>query len=67
MDLGGVAKSIPNPFPEAPLQIGPVSISWLRIFVFAAARAHRRNLRLINGTKLGRAMRATFQDPIPPR
>jgi branched-chain amino acid transport system permease protein len=61
--FSGVAKSIPNPFPEAPLQIGPVSISWLRIFVFAAALALiAGTYALINGTKLGRAMRATFQD-----
>ncbi|BAT61436.1 high-affinity branched-chain amino acid transport system permease protein LivH [Variibacter gotjawalensis] len=59
----GVAKSIPNPFPEAPLQIGPVSISWLRIFVFVAALALiAGTYAIINGTKLGRAMRATFQD-----
>jgi branched-chain amino acid transport system permease protein len=61
--FSGVAKSIPNPFPEAPLQIGPVSISWLRIFVFAAALTLiAGTYALINGTKLGRAMRATFQD-----
>src|SRR5205814_8447693 len=34
---GGVAKSIVTPFPDAPLVIGPVSISWLRVFVLAAA------------------------------
>ena len=34
---GGVAKSIANPFPEAPLVLGPVSVSWLRLFVLAAA------------------------------
>src|SRR6201982_2893208 len=34
---GGVAKAIVTPFPEAPLVIGPVSISWLRLFVLAAA------------------------------
>ena len=60
---GGVAKAIPTPFPEAPLTIGPVSISWLRVFVLLVA------LLLIVGsylviqrTKLGKAMRATFQD-----
>jgi len=61
--FGGVAKAIPAPFPDEPLQIGPASVSWLRIFVFAAALAliAVTNL-LINATKLGRAMRATFQD-----
>ncbi len=60
---GGVAKAIVTPFPDAPLVIGPVSISWLRLFVLVVA------LMLIVGsylviqrTKLGKAMRATFQD-----
>src|SRR5262245_44809101 len=34
---GGVAKAIVTPFPDAPLVMGPVSISWLRVFVLAAA------------------------------
>ncbi len=34
---GGVAKAIVTPFSDAPLVIGPVSISWLRVFVLAAA------------------------------
>src|SRR5262249_18829361 len=34
---GGVAKAIVTPFPDAPLVIGPVSISWLRVFVLVAA------------------------------
>ncbi|WP_029005110.1 branched-chain amino acid ABC transporter permease [Azorhizobium doebereinerae] len=61
--FGGVAKAIPTPFPDAPLQIGPVSLSWLRVFVFAAALALIAvTYGLINGTRLGRAMRASFQD-----
>ncbi|MDB5591603.1 branched-chain amino acid ABC transporter permease [Enterovirga sp.] len=60
---GGVAKSIPTPFPTAPLVVGPVSVDWLRIFVFTAAilliiGAHS----LIHHTRFGRAMRATFAD-----
>jgi branched-chain amino acid transport system permease protein len=60
---GGVAKAIVTPFPEAPLVIGPVSISWLRVFVLVVAlllivASHM----LIHRTKLGKAMRATFQD-----
>jgi branched-chain amino acid transport system permease protein len=60
---GGVAKSIPHPFPTAPLVLGPVSIAPLRLFVLGAAlgliaAAHL----LIQRTRLGRAMRATFQD-----
>ena len=34
---GGVAKAVVTPFPEVPLVIGPVSVSYLRIFVLAMA------------------------------
>ncbi len=61
--FGGVAKAIPSPFPEAPLQFGPVSVSWLRLFVLGAALALiALTYALINRTKLGLAMRAAFQD-----
>ena len=59
----GVAKSINNPFPAAPLVIGPVSVAWNRIFVLVVALGLIAvTYALINHTKLGRAMRATFQD-----
>ena len=59
----GVAKSIDNPFPAAPLVIGAVSVAWNRVFVFAVAIALIvATYALINHTRLGRAMRATFQD-----
>jgi branched-chain amino acid transport system permease protein len=59
----GVAKSIDNPFPAAPLVIGPVSVAWNRVFVFVVALTLiATTYLLINKTKLGRAMRATFQD-----
>jgi branched-chain amino acid transport system permease protein len=59
----GVAKSISNPFPAAPLVIGPVSVAWNRVFVFAVAvLLIAATYFLIQGTKLGKAMRATFQD-----
>jgi len=45
---GGVSKAIMTPFPDEPLQVGPIFVSWLRL--------------MINRTKLGKAMRATFQD-----
>ena len=49
--------------PPAPLVIGPVSISWLRLFVLAAALLLiGASYLLIHRTKLGKAMRATFQD-----
>jgi len=60
---GGVAKSVSTPFGESTLVIGPVSVAWLRVFVFCAALALiAGSYLLINRTKLGKAMRATFQD-----
>lgn len=60
----GVAKSIAMPFPSTPLVIGPVSVGWDRIFVFVATTVLIFGAyMLINRTKLGMAMRATFQDP----
>src|SRR6185312_4073137 len=59
----GVAKSINTPFPSAPLVLGAVSVSWNRLFVFVVALALIAGAyAVINGTKLGKAMRATFQD-----
>src|SRR5579862_7827153 len=50
---GGVAKSISTPFPDEPLVIGPVSVSWLRLFVLAAAALLIvATYLLINRTKL---------------
>lgn len=59
----GVAKSIPMPFPEEPLSIGGVSVAWSRVFVFAVAiLLIVGSQMLIQRTRLGKAMRATFQD-----
>ena len=60
---GGVAKSVATPFPTQPVVLGAVSVAPLRIFVFVVSGllilgAHL----LLSRTKLGRAMRATFQD-----
>jgi branched-chain amino acid transport system permease protein len=60
---GGVAKNVPTPLPSQPLVLGPVSVAPLRVFVFVVSAllivgAHL----LLAKTKLGRAMRATFQD-----
>ena len=50
-------------FPSAPLVLGPVSVSWNRLFVFVVALALiAATYALINRTRLGKAMRATFQD-----
>jgi branched-chain amino acid transport system permease protein len=60
---GGVAKAVVTPFPEVPLVLGPVSVSYLRLFVLAMALILIAGTYvLINRTKLGKAMRATFQD-----
>jgi branched-chain amino acid transport system permease protein len=59
----GVAKSISNPFPAAPLVIGSVSVAWNRVFVFVVALSLiGLTYLVIQKTKLGKAMRATFQD-----
>jgi branched-chain amino acid transport system permease protein len=59
----GISKSVNTPFPEAPLVIGTVSVSWLRVFVFVMAGILIVGSHLlIQRTKLGKAMRATFQD-----
>ena len=59
----GVAKSIDTPFPAAPLVLGPVSVAWNRVFVLVVALVLIGvTYLLINKSKLGRAMRATFQD-----
>jgi branched-chain amino acid transport system permease protein len=60
---GGVAKAIEHPFPSAPIGLGPVSVAPIRIFVLGAVlflilASHL----LINRTRMGTAMRATFQD-----
>ena len=63
MIWGGVAKSIVTPFSNEPLTLGPVSVAWLRIVVFAiAAVLIVGTYGVIHRTKLGKAMRATFQD-----
>jgi branched-chain amino acid transport system permease protein len=60
---GGVAKSIPTPFGETPLVLGPISVAWLRLFALGSALVLiAGTFALINHTKLGTAMRATFQD-----
>jgi branched-chain amino acid transport system permease protein len=63
MVWGGVAKSIPVPFPDTPISIGPASVALPRVFVFVTAAALIvASQLLIQKTRLGKAMRATFQD-----
>jgi branched-chain amino acid transport system permease protein len=60
---GGVAKSVPTPFSSQPIVLGPVSASRLRLFVFSVSVLLVLGAHLVLArTKLGRAMRATFQD-----
>lgn len=60
---GGVARSIPHPFPTAPLVLGPLGIAPLRLFVVVMAGVLIALAWLIiQKTRLGTAMRATFQD-----
>jgi branched-chain amino acid transport system permease protein len=59
----GVAQSIATPFPSQPLTLGAVSISPARLFVLAVALTLIvATYALINWSRLGKAMRATFQD-----
>jgi branched-chain amino acid transport system permease protein len=59
----GVALSVKSPFPADPLVIGPLSVSWIRVYVFVAASLLIcATYYVVNRTKLGKAMRATFQD-----
>jgi len=60
---GGVAKAIEHPFPTEPVSLGPVSVAPLRIFVLGAVLLLIFSSHLlINRTRVGTAMRATFQD-----
>jgi branched-chain amino acid transport system permease protein len=60
----GVAQSIANPFPAEPLVLGPLSVSWNRVYVVVVALLLiAATYYLVNRTRLGKAMRATFQDP----
>jgi len=59
----GVALSIKSPFPADPLVIGPLSVSWTRVYVFVVASLLIfATYYVVNRTRLGKAMRATFQD-----
>lgn len=60
---GGVAKVVPSPFSQEPLVLGPVAVSPIRLFVLAAALVLLLVFYfLIERSRLGMAMRATFQD-----
>lgn len=61
--FGSEPRTVPQPFGTTPLQMGPVSITGLRLFAGALAIVLIVGLHLfIRRTKLGKAMRATFQN-----
>ncbi len=64
--LAGTApQKIAGPLPNAPVFLGPVVLTEMRIFAVAVCAALILAAHLlIKQTKLGRAMRATFQDPM---
>lgn len=61
---GGGFTAFPDIFPSASINIGPVNIPILDLFVIILAVALMVGLdRFIRLTKMGKAMRATAQDP----
>lgn len=60
---GGVAKAVPSPFSQEPIVLSAVSVSPIRLFVLATALVLLVAFYLlIERSRLGLAMRATFQD-----
>ncbi len=60
---GGVGKVVPTPFSQEPIVFGSVAVSPTRLFVLGAALLLLVVCYLvIERTRLGMAMRATFQD-----
>lgn len=60
---GGVAKAVASPFSQEPLVFGEISVSPIRAFVLVTALALLVVFYLlIERSRLGLAMRATFQD-----
>lgn len=60
---GGVAKAVPSPFSQEPVVFGAVSVSPIRLFVLGTALVLLVSFYLlIERSRLGLSMRATFQD-----
>lgn len=60
---GGVAKAVPSPFSQEPIVFGAVSVSPIRLFVLVTALVLLAAFYLlIERSRLGLSMRATFQD-----
>jgi branched-chain amino acid transport system permease protein len=61
---GGAARSVSTPFSSEPVVMGSVSILPIRIFVLGVAVFLLVGFYLlVNRTRFGMSMRATFQDP----
>jgi branched-chain amino acid transport system permease protein len=61
---GGAARSVSTPFSSEPVVMGSVSILPIRIFVLGVAVFLLVSFYLlVNRTRFGMSMRATFQDP----
>jgi branched-chain amino acid transport system permease protein len=66
--VGTAPHRVPAPVPNDPIFLGPVVMTQVRLFavgvcIAAIAAAHL----IIRKTRLGKAMRATFQDPLAAR
>jgi branched-chain amino acid transport system permease protein len=63
MMWGGIAKSVPSPFSQDLLILGPVAVSPIRLFVLCVSLVLLVVFyMLIERSRIGLAMRATFQD-----
>ena len=66
--VGTAPQKIAGPVSNAPLFLGPVVLTKLRLFAVAVSAVLMLAAHLlIQRTRLGRAMRATFQDPMAAR
>ncbi|MFP1684407.1 branched-chain amino acid ABC transporter permease [Alloalcanivorax sp. C16-1] len=66
--VGTAPLTIEGPLPNKPVFLGPVVLTELRVFAVAACAVLILAAHLvIRHTRLGRAMRATFQDPMAAR
>lgn len=62
---GTTPQKITGPVPDAPVFIGPVVLTEMRLFAVVVCAALILSAHLIiKKTRIGRAMRATFQDPM---
>ncbi|WP_299831560.1 branched-chain amino acid ABC transporter permease [Pseudomonas sp.] len=62
---GSAPLKIEGPVPNAPIFLGPVVLTEMRVFAVGACAVLILGAHLlIKKTRLGRAMRATFQDPM---